>query len=189
MKNLAHRFLLPLPDQDGSYFEGSLTYICTHTSGGAAGLIVNRPTPVDFNKFLEFIKHEPLMADPPLVHEGGPVEMNSPSIMHTDDVMVKGSIKLGNDLALTMPFQKSRFDSLLEKIAHGEGPDKFLVMLGYAGWGEGQLDREINDNVWLTCPSSHELLFNVDIDQRAREAAISIGIDLDMLSGDSTGNA
>ena len=189
MKSYANQFLLPLPDHDGSYFSGSLTYVCSHQTGGASGLIVNRPTRIDLNKLFEFVELKRTMDAPPKVFEGGPVEMNAPSVLHTDDVMVEGSLALGDDLALTLPVEETAFESMLESISSGDGPEKYLVMLGYAGWHEGQLDKEINDNVWLTCPGSHELLFEVPIDDRAKMAASSIGIDLDLLSGDSSGYA
>ena len=189
MKSQNHNFLLPLPAQDGSYFAGSLTYICTHDEKGAAGYIVNRPTALDFNDLLKALSIPSTMQSVSQVFEGGPVDMSTPSILHTDDVMGTESIELGNELGLTMPFEKEGFEKLLNLIAAGDGPEKYMVMLGYAGWGEGQLDREINDNVWLTCPSTIELIFDVPADDRAQQAAWSIGIDLDMLSGDSTGHA
>ena len=189
MKPLTNQFLLPLPNQDGSYFSGSLTYICSHNQDGAAGLIVNRQAKFDLNELLALIENPLRMDSPPMVFEGGPVEMSSPSILHTDDVMVEGSIAMENDLALTMVFEEDSFEVLLNRIAKGKGPKKYLVLFGHAGWSEGQLDRELNDNVWLTCPSSHELIFDVPVDLRAQQAADAIGIDLDLLSGDSTGNA
>ncbi|MCY4096136.1 MAG: YqgE/AlgH family protein [Gammaproteobacteria bacterium] len=189
MKSLANQFLLPLPDQDGSYFDGSLTYICTHSDMGASGLIVNRPTKIDLNKLFELVEIKQSMASAPQVYEGGPVEMNAPCVLHTDDVMVEGSIELGHGLGLTLPVEDTAFHSMLERISGNEGPRKFMVMLGYAGWHQGQLDKEINDNVWLTCPGSHELLFETPVGRRADEAARSIGIDLHLLSGDSSGYA
>ncbi len=189
MKSLSNQFLLPLPDQDGSYFDGSLTYICSHSEAGASGLIVNRPTPIDLNKLFEFIELKRSMKGAPKVFEGGPVERNAPSVLHTDDVMVEGAIPLGHELGLTLPVEDTAFQTLLERISAGEGPEKFMVMLGYAGWHRGQLDDEINHNVWLTCPSTHELLFEEPVGLRANAAARSIGIDLDLLSGDSSGFA
>ncbi|MYD44647.1 MAG: hypothetical protein F4W90_12270 [Gammaproteobacteria bacterium] len=189
MKNLANHFLLPLPDHDGSYFAGSLTYICSHGEAGASGLIVNRPTPIDLNKLFKLVEMKRSMKSAPLVYEGGPVEMNAPSILHTDDVMVDGALAIGDNLGVTIAIEDCDFESLLDRISSGVGPEKYMVMLGYAGWHQGQLENEINSNVWLTCPGSHELLFETPIDRRAQDAASSIGIDLSLLSGDSTGYA
>ncbi|MCE2407345.1 MAG: YqgE/AlgH family protein, partial [Pseudomonadales bacterium] len=69
MKSLANHFLIPLPDQDGSYFDGSLTYICTHTEMGASGLIVNRPTKIDLNKLFELVEIKRSMKSAPQVYE------------------------------------------------------------------------------------------------------------------------
>lgn len=189
MKPLRNQFLLPLPHQDGSYFDGTLTYICSHTDFGAAGLIVNRPTPVDLNKLLESIELKRTLKSPPPIFEGGPVEQTACSVIHTDDVMVDGALPIGNDLGVTMAFEECDFKALLDRISNDKGPEKYMVMLGYAGWHKGQLEKEINDNVWLTCPGSHELLFETPIDRRAQDAAAAIGIDLSLLSGDSTGYA
>ena len=189
MKSLANHFLLPLPDQDGTYFAGSLTYICSHREDGASGLIVNRPTRIDLNMLFEFLEVKRSMKPAPQVFEGGPVDMHLPCVLHTDDVMVDGAMALGNDLGLTRSIEEGAFETLLWRISSGDGPEKYMVMLGYAGWYQDQLDQEVNANVWLTCPGSHELLFEMPFERRAKEAAKSIGINLDLLSGDSTGYA
>ena len=189
MKSLQHHFLLPLPNQDGSYFDGTLTYICHHSEVGATGFVVNRLTDFDLNRMLGWFDIEQEMQKAPPVYEGGPVEQKAPSILHTDDLMVEGSLELPHGLGLTLLVNPDTFKSMLERIASGEGPRNYVVMLGYAGWSQNQLDTEINNNVWITCPGSHELLFDVPASQRADQAAQSIGIDLDLLSGGSAGSA
>ena len=116
--------------------------------------------------------------------------MNAPSVLHTNDVMVEGSIDLGHGLGLTLPVEDTEFHSMLERISRRRmGRKSTWLCWATAGWHQGQLDKEINDNVWLTCPGSHELLFETPVGRRADEAARSIGIDLHLLSGDSSGYA
>lgn len=189
MKSLANHFLLPLFGDDESYFAGSLTYICIHGESGASGLVVNRLLDFDVNRILEPMKIKRRLKSAPRVYEGGPVETGAPSILHTDDVMLDISLSIGDGLGLSLPTDFEIFKTMLEKIASGHGPNKFLVMLGYAGWQAGQLEDEINDNMWLTCPASNEVLFEVPVQNRAKQVAKSIGIDLNLLTGNPDGIA
>ena len=190
-KNYANQFLLPLPVHEGSYFDGSLTFVCNHSKEGALGLIVNRPTNLDLNTLLEAtnLKHD---LDPsPSIFEGGPVHQGAPSILHTDDFMVSCTMPLTDTpgLAFTPPTDMEDFEAMLRCISEKEGPNKYLVAVGYAGWHEGQLDREISENVWLTCPSSLEILFDSPVETRADLAAETIGVDLSLLAGSPDGLA
>ena len=191
VRSYANNFLLHIPTNDGTYFDGSLTYVCTHSEEGALGLIVNRPLKADVNLLFEAHELEPQLEKPPKVFEGGPVDSGVPGVLHTDDVVVASSLVLSQELGLvlTLPTDINAFIELLRGIADKQGPSKYLITLGYAGWRDGQLDKEINNNFWLTCPSSLEVIFDAPVDQRARLAAASIGIDLDMLAGQSSGLA
>lgn len=189
MKSLANHFLLPLFGDDESYFAGSLTYICIHGESGASGLVVNRPLDFDVNRILGPMKIKSRLKSAPSVYDGGPVETGAPSILHTNDVMLDISLSLGKDLGLSLPTDFEIFKAMLERITAGKGPSKFLVMLGYAGWQAGQLEEEINDNMWLTCPGSNDLLFEVPVQNRAKQVAKSIGIDLNLLTGNPDGMA
>ncbi|MEN8260975.1 MAG: YqgE/AlgH family protein, partial [Pseudomonadota bacterium] len=108
---------------------------------------------------------------------GGPVQPERGFIIHTPIGEWDSSLKVSEGIALTT----SR--DILENIAAGEGPDKFLVALGYAGWGEGQLEREIIENAWLNAPAENSILFDLPAGKRWKLAAEHMGVDLDLLSG------
>ena len=91
-------------------------------------------------------------------------------------------MRVGNALALTTEME------MLAAIGRGEGPRQFVVALGYAGWGEGQLEREMEANTWLTGPSSKSVIFDVPFEDRVTSAAQMLGIDFSLMSGHS-GNA
>ena len=190
-QRFANQFLIPLPIHEGSYFDGSLTFICDHSEEGAIGLIVNRPTEYNLNTLLEAadLNHE---LDPaPTLFEGGPVHPGAPCILHTDDSLVDCTMLLADTsgLAFTPASSMTDFVEMLNRIANQDGPSKYLVAIGYAGWHDGQLENEVNQNVWLTCPGSADILFDTAIELRADLAAEAIGVDLSLLSGNSDGIA
>lgn len=190
-RSYANQLLLHIPTNDGTYFDGTLTYVCFHSQEGALGLVINRPLNADLNLLLEANGLEHYLDQAPRVFEGGPVDAGVPSILHSDDVLVKSSLALAptSGTVITPPTDKEALVELLDHIANNEGPRKFLVALGYAGWHEGQLDSEMNNNCWITCPGSAELIFDAPVEERAHLAAASIGIDLDLLVGSPNSSA
>jgi putative transcriptional regulator len=110
------------------------------------------------------------------VLEGGPVKTERGFILHSDDAQYDASLALGHGLMLSTARQT------LEAIGNGRGPAKFLVALGYAGWGAGQLENEMLQNAWLTCPAAIDILFDVPFDQRVNKAAATLGIDFRLMS-------
>jgi putative transcriptional regulator len=111
------------------------------------------------------------------VLEGGPVATDRGFILHTAEQTFESSLDLGNGLMLTTAKE------VLEAIAAGEGPTHYIVALGYAGWGESQLEAEMKDNSWLNCPASREVLFEVPYEERVDRAAAGLGIDFKLISG------
>ena len=91
------------------------------------------------------------------------------------DVLLVG-LPLGHGLMLSTARQT------LEAIGAGEGPKRYLVTLGYAGWGSGQLENELAQNAWLSCPADVDILFDVPFDQRVNKAAATLGIDFRLMS-------
>ena len=110
------------------------------------------------------------------VLEGGPVKTERGFILHSDDVHFDASLSLGNGLMLSTARQT------LEAIGGGNGPKRYLVALGYAGWGGGQLENEMLENIWLSCPADADILFDVPFDQRVNRAAASLGIDFRLIA-------
>lgn len=182
--SLKTRFLLAMPNPQslGDYFGDTITYVCRHNAEGAFGLVVNRPLEMTVGDVLQQLQLPfQIDASAPAV-EGGPVRRDCAFILHTDDVRVAHSVGVGNGMALTTDLE------MLNAIARGEGPSHFLLALGYAGWGPGQLEGELERDVWLTCPGSSAVVFDAPFEQRVQMAAQSVGIDFSLMSG-RTGHA
>jgi len=179
MDSLKHHFLLAMPDPRlaRDYFANSITYIAEHNADGALGFVVNKPLELSLEELLLQlgIATTPRLAQPVL--EGGPVKQERGFILHSDEKQYDTSLALGHGLML------STARATLESIGSGSGPARYLVALGYAGWDAGQLEREITENTWLTCPARTDILFDVPFERRVDEAARSLGIDFRLMSG------
>ena len=176
---LKHQFLLAMPNQAESYFGGTVTYLCEHSEEGAMGLMINRPMELALNKLLEQMGMGQSVEESILVMEGGPVNTERGFILHTDDAQYESSLALADGLMLTTARH------VLEAIGEGNGPSRFLVALGYTGWSAGQLESEISENAWLTCPASREVLFDIPFGERVQKAADSLGIDFSLMSSEA----
>lgn len=176
--SLRNQFLIAMPAMTGSYFGDTVIYLCEHNEDGAMGLVVNKPGELSLAELLTQLgmPADAVAADA-AVMDGGPVSRDRGFILHSDDVRFDASLDLGDGLMLTAARE------VLEAIGRGEGPSDYLVALGYAGWDGGQLEAELKDNAWLTCPASHEVLFRVPFQERVTRAAASLGIDFRLMSG------
>jgi putative transcriptional regulator len=179
--SLANHFLIAMPGLADPNFARSVTLICEHSEQGAMGIVINRPTDLRLRDILEQLdipSNKTRLADLP-VFLGGPVQGNRGFVVHEP---------LGNwnaTLAVTDGLGVSTSRDILEAIAENNGPERCLIALGYAGWGPGQLEREILENAWLYGPANDEILFEVPVEQRWKEAARAAGVDLDLLSADA----
>jgi len=121
-----------------------------------------------------------LPAPPQLSHRqvmrGGPVERERGFVLHTGAADYDASAAITDGIALTT----SR--DLLAELSRGEGPDKFLLALGRAGWAEGQLEQEIIDNTWLTAPCDTAILFDLPHELRWKASIASLGIEPSQLT-------
>lgn len=177
--NFSHQFLIAMPDMADPRFAHSVTYIIEHNSHGAIGLVVNRPIDLPVVTLLGEIGKEPVAPqdkpDLPVLF-GGPVEPQLGFVLHRQAGSWSSTIQAGEGVYVT----NSR--DILEAIARGHGPDDFLVVLGYAGWGPGQLEAEMAHNSWLNCPADDRIIFDIPFEQRWQAAAGKLGIDLSLLS-------
>ena len=173
---LKHQFLLAMPALEDENFAHTVTYVCQHDSQGALGIIVNKPAPMRLQELMESLGLDYLRMDDPIVLMGGPVNPAHGFILHTPLAGFDLSVDLGNGLMF------STAKDLLAAIGRNEGPEKFLIALGYAGWSGGQLETEVGQNAWLTCPASERVLFDVPLPERVREAASSLGIDFNLIA-------
>lgn len=181
--DLTKHFLIAMPNQAGTYFANTLTYLCEHGDAGSMGLMINRPTNLSVDRLMkQFGFPAPPSLAEAAVLEGGPVSPEQGFVVHSDD----GNFPASKDLGGGLKFTTSR--DVLEAIANDRGPYHYLIALGYAGWGPNQLERELAENAWLTCPANSGILFDVPFDERVDEAARSLGIDLRLMSG-QTGHA
>lgn len=174
--SLQNNFLIAMPQMHDPNFAGSLTYICEHNGYGAMGIVVNKPTGLDLEEVLGQLDipcqngHQP-------VYAGGPVQIERGFILHTGAPVWESSMPVSPALSLTTS------KDILEAIASGEGPNKYLLALGYAGWGEGQLENELKDNAWLTCSADLQVLFDIPDEAKFKAAVSILGIDTDQLNG------
>lgn len=173
--SLTNQFLIAMPDMKNPDFSHTVSYICEHNEEGAMGFVINRPMGITLGELLEQaeIKFTPeCIDDHRQVCFGGPVERDRGFILHTGKPSWNASMPVTDEVSLTTS------TDILEAIGEGKGPESFLLALGYAGWGPGQLEHEIMDNAWLSGPSDTRLLFNQDSEDCWQQAASLIGVDL-----------
>jgi putative transcriptional regulator len=180
--NLTNHFIIAMPGLADPMFEKSVSFICQHTEQGAMGLTINRPTDILFSEFFSQLniplKDDSLASLP--VYLGGPVETGHGFILHSNDSghTWNQTLKINKHISL------SSSKDILIAIANGEGPSHYLVTLGYAGWGSGQIEQEMEQNSWLNVPANNDIIFNTPYDKRWESAALSLGIDIHLISGD-----
>ena len=164
-------------------FAEQVIYICSHNEEGAVGIAVNKP---DTELTLEEVLRSSGLPVPPglnaPVYIGGPVEPSSAFILYPSDY------ETDQQLAVSSTVNLSRHNSVLEDIARGLGPEKFLFAIGYAGWGPGQLEHELVSQGWLTIPADDSIIFDVPDEEKWRRAAALYGIDISTYQ-DFVGNA
>lgn len=173
------QLLIAMPGISDPRFERALILVCAHDEQHAMGVAVNRPVEgLTFPELLTRLDIKSTIVLPPdLVLMGGPVERERGFVVHTADYMGEHTLDVGEGLALTASRE------VLEAIAsHNHRPRRAFLALGYAGWGAGQLEDEIKENVWLTCEADDELVFDADYDHKWTRALAKIGVDPDRLS-------
>ncbi len=173
------QLLIAMPGISDPRFERALILICAHDEHHAMGIAVNQPVEglsvPDLLERLE-IKSE-INAPPDLVMLGGPVERERGFVLHTNDYCGEHSIEVADGLTLTAT------RDILEALADGGGhPRRAILALGYAGWGAGQLENEIKENVWLTCDADESLIFGHDYAAKWTRALAKLGVDPERLS-------
>lgn len=178
---LEHHFLIAMPQLQDPHFQGSVTYLWKHDKNGALGVVINRPSKLAITGLMEEMKIavSDQMAEKlsdKKVMAGGPVEKNKGFILHDAGTEWDYTLPINDEISLSM----SR--DILQDIANGAGPSRYIAALGCAGWEAGQLEQEISDNVWLTVPANPELLFSEDHGSMAEAAAAILGVSMSQLS-------
>ena len=182
-ESLRNQFLIAMPSLADSNFEKSVSLMCEHGDEGALGLVINRPTDLLLGPMLEHLEIDcgglsEQVAQTP-IYWGGPVQMDRGFVLHSPVGKWESSIRISNDLGVTT----SR--DILTAIGAGEGPDQYLITLGYAGWDAGQLEQEILDNSWLTIAADPGIIFETASEDRWNAATRLLGIDPNSLANDA----
>jgi len=181
---LTGQLLIAMPAMSDPRFQQSVIYVCAHTPEGAMGLVLNRPLQrPSFDDLLRQLEVAPV---PPArrirLCQGGPMDNARGFVLHTSDWTGEGSLRVNEGLALTASLD------VLKAIAEGGGPREGILALGYAGWGPGQLDAEIQQNAWLSAPADETIVFDGDNDTKWRRAFGTLNIDPLLLS-DAAGHS
>ena len=177
---LENQFLIAMPQLSGSYFENSVTYLWKHSEDGALGIVINKPLSASVTDIFDELNivcdiDKSLIAHKQLL-EGGPVEKDKGFIIHDSDSYWDASITVVPGITVCTS------KTILEDIANGTGPKNYLIALGCAGWGAGQLEEEINANAWLTVPAKSELIFSNNYSSKIKDATALLGVDLLQIS-------
>jgi putative transcriptional regulator len=176
---LTGQLLIAMPTMEDPRFAQSVIYLCAHTLEGAMGLVLNRP--LQRPKFDDLLRQLEVAPLPPArrirLCAGGPMDNARGFVLHTADWTGEGSLRVDESLALTASLD------VLKAIAEGNGPREGLLALGYAGWGPGQLDAEIQQNAWLSVSADETIVFDADHDTKWRRALAKLNIDPLLLSG------
>ena len=180
--NLTNQFLIAMPGMGDGTFAGTVVYLCEHTEKGALGLVINKPIDIKLKNLFEKVElslDRAELAEQP-VYFGGPVQTERGFVLHE---------KLGDDGAafsstMSIPggLEMTTSRDVLEAMAHGAGPKKVLVTLGYSGWQAGQLEDELGRNGWLTVDADPAVIFDTPVEARYERALSLLGFDPRMLS-------
>jgi putative transcriptional regulator len=176
---LSGHLLIAMPSMQDPRFAKTVICLCAHSDEGAMGIVLNKP--LDGLSFDDLLKQLSLEPVPPQrrirLVAGGPVEGGRGFVLHTPDWETEGSLRVSPGIALTASVD------ILKAIAGGGGPREGILALGYAGWGPGQLENEIQQNAWLSVPADEALLFNAPLEGTWRQALAKLRIDPLLLSG------
>lgn len=173
-----NQFLIAMPGLEDENFSHTVSLLCEHNDAGAIGLVINKPTELKLGEMMEQmgLEHEALAEDA-IVYWGGPVQPERGFVIHRRPGGWESSLQLAEDLYITT----SR--DILRAIGKGEGPEHYFVVLGYAGWGAGQLESEVLHNSWLNTPISSQVLFQIPVRDRWQAATRLLGVDVTQLAG------
>ena len=177
MESFSNHFLISMPHMNDPFFTKSLIYICENNPEGSLGLIINKPmVSQNIADILQKIGLEEIKPAPE-VYFGGSVNIEMGLILHDADYEIEGTLTVSNTIALTSNKQ------IIDDLKEGDGPAQFRFSMGYAGWEQGQLEREIENGDWLLMPSDVDFIFSVPDADKWQTAATRFGIDIADLGG------
>jgi len=175
-ESFADHFLIAMPALQDTFFSKSVIYLYEHSSKGAMGIVINKPLQVTLESLLQHLDINVLdeeIANLPVL-AGGPVGPEQGFVIHGRDM--KKTMK--NERTIVVSSSKK----ILSLISQRQGPDSFIIALGYSGWQKGQLENEIARNDWLIAPIDHDVIFKTPLEKRWEKAAEVLGININQLS-------
>ena len=175
---LTGQMLVATPLIDSGCFQKSVVYIFSHSAEGAMGVIINQPLElINYATLIDGVELPKEAAERNIpVYFGGPVERARGFIIHSTDYLRDFTLARSADLAVTTS------SNILSDLVSGNGPKKAALIVGFAGWGAGQLEAEIEQNSWITVPASAHLMFNTENELKWATASKSLGIDMAFFS-------
>ena len=185
--NLTNHFLIAMPGLEDAIFTKSVVYVCEHTPRGALGIVINKPSEMKmqalFGKIDLPLQRQDLTSKP--VFQGGPVHTDRGFVLH-DPVFSESEKPEQAVYASTMSIpgglEMTTSKDVLEALSNGSGPRRVLVSLGYAAWGEGQLETELGENSWLTVDADQTVIFDTPAEDRYDKALNLLGLQAWMMS-------
>lgn len=177
---LNNQLLVAMPSLDDEQFAQTVMFVCEHSEEGALGLVINRPSDLSVAGMLSHMDMTSLQSlDAAPVFWGGPVSPERGFVLHPTGTRWEATLDVSDDLAIT----SSR--DILQAIGAGEGPADYLITLGYAGWGAGQLEEELLHNAWLNVPPDRQILFHTAPPARWEAAIGLLGLDVSFLASNA----
>lgn len=175
---LTGRLLIAMPGIGDPRFERAVILVCAHAEDHAMGIRLDQPVPgLTMAELLRKLDVTGELKEPQrLILAGGPVQTERGFVLHTDEERFEDSTPVGDGLLLTASRE------VLHALAGPTAPRRALLALGYAGWGAGQLEAELRDNVWLAGEADEAILFDEDHDTKWERALARMGVRAEMLS-------
>ena len=175
--DLTGQIIVSMPSLQDERFFKTVIYMCAHSSEGSMGIIINKK--IDYDLYPNLL--EQLGVDKPLnnklfIRYGGPVESGRGFVLHSDEVIQKETLTIDKGVALT---STSEF---FEDLSKGNGPKNSILALGYAGWGPGQIEKELASNSWMTLKANSDFIFDEKVNNKWNDAFNLLGIDASKLS-------
>lgn len=172
--SLSGSLLVATPSIQESCFSRSVIYMCAHNHEGAMGVIINYPVAtVQLKEVFDQLDIDTGLELPDVpIHFGGPVESYRGFVLHSSDYPAQDSLFAKDGIVVSASV------NILQKIAEGQGPEKGMLMLGYAGWSAGQLESEIESGSWIVVPATKKLIFETDNETKWNVAVSTLGFDM-----------
>ena len=176
--NLTGKLLISMPSLEDERFYKTVIYICAHSYEGTMGIIINKK--IDYDLYPDLLEQlgidKPLSGKKLYIRYGGPVETGRGFVLHSDEIIQKETLSIGKGVALTSNLE------FFEDLSKGKGPENSIFALGYAGWGPGQIEKEILANSWMTLSADSKFLFDEEVSNKWKKAYNLLGVDPNKLS-------